>query len=373
MESFHWDKNFETGLAEVDSQHHTLVNIINHFSDRIAENTLVLTDLKAIFQELFHYTEYHFKEEEQMMQEQHIDPRHLSFHIREHERFLGEIMRMDQALDRTQKPHQLQQLLNFLINWLVYHILGIDKNMAQQIEAIQRGMAPGAAYEQEIQKSSVTTEPLLHALSSLFEILSSRNQELIALNQSLEVKVAARTEELSKANQYLEQLASTDLLTDLPNRRYAMIMLNKLWHEADRYHKPLVAMMVDADHFKIINDNYGHGAGDSVLRTLALTLKHNVRNDDIVARLGGDEFLIICPNTDLAGGLYLGQLVQQAVAALRVDVNDHGNYWSGSISMGVAAKSKVMEEPKDLIKAADQSVYVAKQAGKNCVRSIQTS
>jgi hemerythrin len=373
MESFHWDKNFETGLADVDSQHHTLVNIINDFSDRVAENTLALSDLKAIFKELFHYTEYHFKEEEQMMEEIHIDPRHLSFHIREHERFLDEIVRMDQALEGTQKPHQLQQLLNFLISWLIYHILGIDKNMAQQIEAIQRGMAPGAAYEQEIEKSSVTTEPLLHALSSLFEILSNRNQELTALNQSLEAKVAARTEELSKANQYLEQLASTDLLTDLPNRRYAMIMLHKLWHEANRYHKPLVTMMVDADHFKNINDNYGHGSGDLVLRTLALTVKYNVRNDDIVARLGGDEFLIICPNTDLAGGIHLGQLVQEAVAALKVEVDQEGNYWSGSISMGVAAKTNAMEEPKDLIKAADQSVYLAKQAGKNCVRSIQTS
>jgi len=128
-----------------------------------------------------------------------------------------------------------------------------------------------------------------------------------------------------------------------------------------------VCMMIDADHFKEVNDTYGHDAGDLVLRELATALKHAVRSDDIVCRLGGDEFFIICPQTDKAGGMHFAETICQSIAALRVPTGDGA--WQGSVSIGVAARSDEMDNLDELMKLADEGVYLAKKAGKNCVRA----
>jgi hemerythrin len=141
-----------------------------------------------------------------------------------------------------------------------------------------------------------------------------------------------------------------------------------MWSESIESDTLLACMMIDADHFKEVNDTYGHDAGDVVLCELAKTLQHAVRNDDIVCRLGGDEFLIICPDTDQDGGMHIAELARKAVSALRVSTGD--GVWNGSISVGLAARSPDMESHEDLIKAADKSVYEAKRDGRNCVRII---
>ena len=127
-------------------------------------------------------------------------------------------------------------------------------------------------------------------------------------------------------------------------------------------------MMVDADGFKVINDTYGHDAGDVVLKRLAQELRHSVRSDDIVCRLGGDEFIVICPNTDIEGALFLGEQIRGKITSLRVHVGD--GFWIGSASIGVACT--VQENTKEvnaLLKAADEAVYEAKRCGRNCVKS----
>jgi len=126
-------------------------------------------------------------------------------------------------------------------------------------------------------------------------------------------------------------------------------------------------MMIDADHFKEINDTYGHDAGDTVLCELARTLQHSVRTDDFVCRLGGDEFLIICPKTDSKGGLNIAQIVRSKVSEMSVKTG--GGFWNGSVSIGLAGYHKNMKNYEALIKAADEGVYEAKKAGKNCVRT----
>lgn len=126
-------------------------------------------------------------------------------------------------------------------------------------------------------------------------------------------------------------------------------------------------MMIDADHFKEVNDIYGHDAGDEVLKTLAMSLKHTLRTDDIVCRLGGDEFFVICPNTDQEGGLHIAELTRKAISELRVPTG--GEPWHGSISVGIASRAHDMNGFEELIKAADKGVYAAKEAGKNCVKA----
>ncbi|MEA3363535.1 MAG: diguanylate cyclase [Thermodesulfobacteriota bacterium] len=174
-----------------------------------------------------------------------------------------------------------------------------------------------------------------------------------------------KTVALSKANQKLGELALTDVLTGLPNRRYAMQILEQLWAESLENNTSLACLMIDADGFKEINDSYGHDAGDIVLRKLAKELQYSVRTDDIVCRLGGDEFLIICPDTNKKGAMNIANITHANISELTIKVE--GGAWQGSISVGVAVKTDSMKTLEELIKAADHGVYAAKEAGKNCV------
>jgi diguanylate cyclase (GGDEF)-like protein/hemerythrin-like metal-binding protein len=369
MESFKWDDNFLTGLQEVDDQHHKLVDMINRFGELLAEDGLNQADIWDILAKMADYADYHFKEEECLMADLAIDSRHLKYHKEEHRIFLQQVTAMVAEFSSVEQAPP-DQLLNFLICWLAYHILGVDQNMARQLQAIQSGTLPQQAYQDEEKTRTQYTEPLLHALTGLFKQLTARSQALTELNKTLEEKVVQRTQELQEANIQLERIAMTDVLTDLPNRRYAMQLLKQLWEDSARAADDLCCMLIDADGFKQINDNYGHDSGDEVLRVLSRELKNNVRNDDVVCRLGGDEFLIICNNTPLDGAIYLAQQIQQKIAQLKVPAG--GGCWQGSLSIGVAVKEDNMNKPDALLKAADDGVYLAKAAGRDCVRSTQS-
>ncbi len=366
MESFRWGKHFVTGLSEVDNQHHKLVDIINQFGNLLAENDVQMQDVKSLFGELADYAVYHFQEEEKLMEEVKVDARHQDHHLRIHKSFLEDVTSLYSGISQDNLD-QADTLLQFLIHWLAYHILGQDQDMGRQIKAIQSGMSPHEAYDKLEQQRDSATAPLTDALNGLFEVVSARNRELKHLNESLEAKVAARTRELSEANLQLEELSLTDVLTGLPNRRHAMRRLSTLWDEALQNNSPLVCMMIDADHFKEVNDTYGHDAGDAVLIALARSLQHSLRNDDVVCRLGGDEFLIICPNTDKEGGLHIAELTRKTISELRVSTG--GEPWHGSISVGVASRLHDMGSFEELIKLADKGVYAAKESGKNCVKT----
>lgn len=370
MESFHWDQGFLTGIADVDDQHHHLVDIINSFGELISgREEAHYTDVEALFKELTDYTHYHFSEEEVFMDKAGLDPRYLEPHKTAHQHFILEVQKMSAAIT-PQTMDRCENVMKFLVHWLAYHILGIDKSMSRQIALIEDGMAPTDAYEQEQLNQESSTGPLLSALTGLFQQVSERNQELQHLNQTLEQRVEERTRDLESANHKLEVIALTDALTGLPNRRHALRAFEQLWQESNKTKSPLCCMMIDADYFKQINDTYGHDAGDEVLRQLSLTLKEAVRNDDITARLGGDEFLVICPNTDLKGGLLVAEKMRQAVNALRVPAGADGE-WKGSVSVGVSSRTADMTGPDSLIKAADNGVYMAKEDGRNCIRTSQ--
>jgi hemerythrin len=189
------------------------------------------------------------------------------------------------------------------------------------------------------------------------------------LNKTLELKVEERTKELLKSNLQLEKIALTDVLTGLPNRRYCLQQLGLQWNESVENDTPLACLMIDADGFKYINDSYGHEAGDLVLKELSQELSYTIRSDDIVCRLGGDEFLIICPNTSHKGGMYVAEATRKIINELNVPAGE--GEWHGSISVDVAVRSPEMGNKDDLIKVADEGVYLAKKVGKNCVKSIQ--
>ncbi|MEI8171797.1 MAG: bacteriohemerythrin [Rhodoferax sp.] len=365
MDAFQWNPCFVTGLHDVDEQHHRLVDVINRFGELVMrEEGATLAEMETVFAELADYAKYHFTEEENLMHSMHLDARYIEQHQKVHDKFFDEVTQLHGSVSAHNRD-AAKSLLQFLTHWLAYHILGTDQFMARQFELIKSGSSPEAAYQAESESQDPATATLLRSLNGLFEQVSERNHALTQLNKTLEGRVAERTQALSEANQQLEDLANTDALTRLPNRRFALRRFAREWEAAVRLDAPLSCLMIDADGFKVINDTYGHDAGDAVLRALSAQLQHAVRTDDIVCRLGGDEFLIICANTPLKGALLLAETIRSEVAALRVPAGS--GEWRGSISLGVASRTAGMHGTEDLMKEADRGLYAAKRNGRNCV------
>lgn len=365
MQSFIWGEQFVTGFDVVDEQHKNLVKLVNKLGSQVSKNAFSKKELLRTLQELTDYTQVHFSSEEKLMREYGVDQRHIKKHIQEHVYFVEEVSRFIDRIDLEQ-AEETNMLLEYLIHWLAFHILGTDQNMARQMEQLKNGKESYIVYEEEERDTDSSTAPLVKALIRLFHLVSASNRKLSDMNMELEERVAERTAKLVQANRELEKVSVTDHLTQLPNRRFAMSQLQLLFDESRERKYHLSCMMIDADNFKEINDNYGHDAGDIVLQNLAKELKYGVRTDDIVCRLGGDEFIIICPNTNEDGAVYLAEQVKKKVNALTVKAGN--GVWIGSVSIGVGCFTEQMQSVEDLIKAADIAVYKAKAAGRNCVQ-----
>lgn len=370
-DSFRWSVDFETGLPDIDDQHRHLVDLINRFGGIVMEGRVNAVDLDLLFRELADYTHYHFDDEEKLMERAGIHQDFIASHKNIHRGF-GEHLAQLRRQMRADSPDDWESLLEFLYAWLIYHILGHDKDIAAQIELIGKGETAADAMAIVDERSNkVQIQPLMQALNNLVDMLTERNIQLDELNRTLEQKVQQRTRELQEANNQLEALSLTDSLTLLPNRRHALRKLESLWSEVDTSAKSLGCLMIDADYFKEVNDDFGHEAGDQVLKKLARTLQENIRNDDFLARLGGDEFLVLCPDTGLDGLLELSAKLLERVGG--IDTRSGGKrLWRSSVSIGAAVKSAATNDITALLKIADESLYRAKEAGRGCVRSLQS-
>ncbi len=169
--------------------------------------------------------------------------------------------------------------------------------------------------------------------------------------------------ELAVANRRLANAALTDLLTGLPNRRSAMDQLDQAWSAASRACAPLSIMLIDVDHFKRINDTYGHATGDIVLREVADILRAAARREDGVFRFGGEEFLVICPNTNLKSAMQSAERLRTALEKNPIVFGQAGE--TITASFGVAAREPSISSIDLLVRSADQSLYAAKEAGRN--------
>lgn len=171
---------------------------------------------------------------------------------------------------------------------------------------------------------------------------------------------------LAENNRVLEQIATTDALTGLRNRRYALDNMPQAVANSHHDQSEFACLMLDIDHFKSVNDRFGHDAGDNVLRTVAAIIEHNARQTDTVSRIGGEEFLIYSSavNADEAG--QFAERLRAAVETLDIVVD--GQSIAVTISIGIALSSTIGTEHEALIKAADRALYAAKDGGRNCVR-----
>lgn len=176
----------------------------------------------------------------------------------------------------------------------------------------------------------------------------------------------AMAEQLEKDQAMLEEMATHDGLTGLYNHREFQRLLQAELERSQRYKHPLSLLMLDIDHFKRVNDTYGHQSGDMVLRTLADQLRNGIRKVDYAARYGGEEFAIVLPEMIASDALLVAERLRQSIAAQPVTI-EQGQIITITISIGVATFPDDADSKDKLIAAADKALYAAKAAGRNRV------
>lgn len=300
---------------------------------------------------------------------------------RGHESYTGlgwtVLVRKESAL-AFEPVRALQREIGLAAAVLLLMFLGLGTLMARWIGAPLHGLAtaarrlqrrePDAAFPPE--RGYREARELTRALGGLLDDLTRHERELTDMAAGLEQRVRERTQALSEANAQLEVLAMTDALTGLANRRHFGDQLAREVARAAETSRPLSLLTLDIDHFKAINDQHGHPAGDAVLRWVALQLEEQVRASDLLARVGGEEFAVLAVDTGVAEAAQLGE-------RLRAAVEEGGPVVVGratipvTVSVGVVARrvqgGEVSRAPERLLAAADDALYRAKRNGRNRV------
>jgi diguanylate cyclase (GGDEF)-like protein len=183
-------------------------------------------------------------------------------------------------------------------------------------------------------------------------------------NRTTQTELVERNRQLESMLHHVESLAITDPLTGIFNRRRFNDVLRREVAVTRRYKNPLSLLMLDLDHFKAINDRFGHDAGDDVLRGVANTLTSGLREVDLAARYGGEEFAVIMPQTTKPNGAIVAHRIAAQIAAL--ELHFQGEVVKLTCSIGVADTADLKSvEAENLVKAADIALYEAKRTGRN--------
>jgi diguanylate cyclase (GGDEF)-like protein/PAS domain S-box-containing protein len=175
-------------------------------------------------------------------------------------------------------------------------------------------------------------------------------------------------ETLRRQSEQLALLASTDSLTGLWNRRHFLEQAELELQRALRYGRPVSVMMIDIDHFKRVNDTYGHPAGDAVLRHFAAIIRSNLRKSDCLGRVGGEEFAVLLPESDMEQARIVAETLRRETAVTRVGLDD-GTALGITASFGLTSARPGEELVSDLLLRADRALYAAKDGGRNRVES----
>jgi diguanylate cyclase len=250
--------------------------------------------------------------------------------------------------DHRAETERLVQLVSRMVNW--------SQNMAREMSEY-RSVVSGVS--RLFQRSDGDLgEPEREATIELLSQVVEANEQLQMRLNRAESMLKDQANEIST---YMSE-ARTDPLTGLPNRRAFDEELHRRMAEWCRYQVPLSVMIADIDHFKHLNDTYGHQAGDAVLATVSRTLKQTMRESDIVARIGGEELAVILPNSN-------AQEACRAAARARLAIEQSQCQYDGqllqvTVSIGAAQFGK-NEEAEPALRRADEALYTAKEAGRN--------
>lgn len=222
---------------------------------------------------------------------------------------------------------------------------------------------PSPAFPSAQRAGSTEVSELCTSFQSMTQSLLARERELESLNASLEAQVGQRTAELTLANQRLEALATTDGLTGLRNRRFFDERLREHFLLSRRTQRPFAVLLLDADHFKRVNDQLGHQAGDEVLRVLARLLRQHARSTDIVARYGGEEFVALLLDTESC------EDAKRVADEIRAAIEAAQFPFVGKMTVSVGLSCAVVTDfdEAQVVSRADAAVYRAKANGRNRV------
>lgn len=179
------------------------------------------------------------------------------------------------------------------------------------------------------------------------------------------ITMESQVAELGILTRNLEMASLTDPLTSLPNRRHGLAVLEQLWQSGLRERQPLATLMIDIDHFKRFNDEHGHDVGDAVLVQVTRALQSVARGSDLLFRFGGEEFCMVLGQSTLEDALTCGERLRAAVEGATLSSGTFTG--SATVSVGAAERAVGMDRPEDLLKAADEALYRAKDAGRNQV------
>jgi len=235
----------------------------------------------------------------------------------------------------------------YVPSWIAY-MLGVILSVAASIVAISMSS---------------------HHLAAALEKSRQSENELANLNLDLESQVLERTRELQEAIKHAEHQARTDVLTGLNNRRAFFEYAEGIDAQARRYKHSYVVAMVDVDHFKSVNDTWGHDIGDVVLVSIGNVISKMCRETDIIGRIGGEEFAVIMPQTDIKDGLSLANRLRKVIEETRFQT-PQGSIGL-TVSIGLALFSDDSGSLEKVMTSADIALYVAKNAGRNRVEVHQ--
>jgi two-component system cell cycle response regulator len=242
-------------------------------------------------------------------------------------------------------------------------ILVTARQAAGKVEGLELGADDYLVKPFDMLELSARVKSMLR-LKVLQDTLMEKNRELDRANK-----------ELAQKREELLALTRIDALTGLYNRRYFEERLTEEFIRATRYRSPLSLVMLDIDHFKKLNDTYGHPFGDEVLRTVARTVRGKLREVDFVARYGGEEIIALLPETGPKEAFGACERVREAIAALQLEhraPDGSRKEVRCSASLGVASvPAKGILAMEELLRLADTCLYEAKAAGRNCVRQYQ--
>jgi diguanylate cyclase (GGDEF)-like protein len=194
---------------------------------------------------------------------------------------------------------------------------------------------------------------------------------LMAMSSTVLLSFGLVLMNMEQADERNRQLLMQDALTGLASRRYVLDSLSRHLLSARRTGNPLTVLMLDIDHFKRVNDLYGHLSGDEALKAVSTRLVSRLRGQDVAGRFGGEEFLMVLPHTDAAGGQVLAESLRKVIADHPVPALD-GRPMPLTVSIGVHQYAwPELESPESLIAAADEALYAAKRRGRNRVEVSQ--
>lgn len=276
------------------------------------------------------------------------------------------------ALIKAPSPDLIFALINEGgVDQLLMHPIDVQ-SLKQAIEKLWESARMRAAWVAHAEGAAMPLE----AVPTFNKVLELRTQEqtesLVKTNEELRlanVELEHKLIHLSQVNNTLKVQSTTDPLTGLYNRREFLTRLRLEWGRLRRYQRPISLIMLDIDHFKEVNDNFGHECGDTVLSTLSSVIRRYQRSQDITCRYGGEEFIVLMPETSLDAAFGVAE-------NLREIVGNHGfrckrHPISVHISLGVAgALEHHPDDSEAFIKMADQAMYRAKSLGRNCTVAI---